>query len=280
MEALTEGENALLGTVVAVGEGLLLQPTMYWKNARAQGMPFTLDPRKLYRGIGAALINEAGQLSIQFGVTGLVKSQMRSVSAATSASASSAEPAWVTLSAAVGGGLVGAVFASPVELVMVQQQRFGGSLLGVPLGVAREHGALGSGLLRGLGPALLRDGVYVGGMLGLTPVVQRALVERRAVESPALASLWASAIGGVVGGLVSHPFDVVKTCMQGDLARGTYGGFASTWRSLLKQGGLARLWHGATWRTINITATVYIANEGCNRLPPYITALTRSETRS
>ena len=43
---------------------------------------------------------------------------------------------------------------------------------------------------------------------------------------------------------------------------------------------LLRLWHGATWRTINITATVYIANEGCNRLPPYITALTRSETRT
>ena len=39
----------------------------------------------------------------------------------------------------------------------------------------------------------------------------------------------------------------------------------------------SRLMHGATWRTINITATVYIANECCGRLPPYIRRITRGD---
>ena len=39
----------------------------------AQGLPFTLSPRILYRGLGAALTNEMGQMGLQFGVTGFLK---------------------------------------------------------------------------------------------------------------------------------------------------------------------------------------------------------------
>lgn len=39
--------------------------------------------------------------------------------------------------------------------------------------------------------------------------------------------------------------------------------------------GAHRLLRGLTWRTVNITATVYIANECTIRLPQYIKALTR-----
>jgi hypothetical protein len=41
-------------------------------------------------------------------------------------------------------------------------------------------------------------------------------------------------------------------------------------RALLRDGGIARLYHGATWRTVNITATVWIANECSLRLPKHI----------
>ena len=136
-----------------------------------------------------------------------------------------------------------------------------------------------------------RDAIYVGGMLGATPIVQRRLVERRGLAEPALpvasttlepairvdtaadaalTSLAASMLGGVIGALLSHPLDVVKTCMQGDLARATYGGSFEAMRALLRVGGIARLYHGATWRTVNITATVWIANECSLRLPKHI----------
>ncbi|KAL1520255.1 hypothetical protein AB1Y20_023725 [Prymnesium parvum] len=268
METLNDAENAALGASVAVLEGVLLQPTLYWKNAMQQALPFTIDPRKLYRGLFASLLNEAGQMSIQFGITGGVKRRVRSDGAS--------EPRWLSLAAASAGGMAAALFASPVELVMIQQQRSGESAHTTLRAVTHAHGVGARGLCRGLGPAVLRDAVYVGGMLGLTPLVQAMLAERYEA-SAGVAGFWASVVGGVAGGVLSHPFDVVKTCMQGDLGCARYGSFTATTARLLAEGGFARLLHGVTWRTINITATVYIANECCCKLPPYIRRLTRGE---
>lgn len=55
---LTEYENAALGVTAAFIEGIMLQPSLYWKNAKAQGLPFTLNPRVIYRGTAASLYNE------------------------------------------------------------------------------------------------------------------------------------------------------------------------------------------------------------------------------
>jgi len=191
---------------------------------------------------------------------------------------------------------------------MIQQQRFGASMVATCAEVVRRHGLFGGGLYRGLGLAMLRDSIYVGGMLGATPLVHRRLAQGipAVVSDPvgdpsvggdgatadgwrdappghatpstasfgstadaALISLAASMIGGVVGALLSHPLDVAKTCMQGDLPRTQYAGSIASLRRLVRDGGLPRLYHGATWRTINITATVWIANECSLRLPPY-----------
>ena len=122
MQNLTEGENAVLGASAAFVEAIVLQPTIYWKNARMQGLPFTANPRIIYRGLGAALCNEMGQMGIQFGLTGYVK---KLIAGHGNKNLSIAED----ILSAVIGGAVGALFATPVELVMIQQQRFGGSLV-------------------------------------------------------------------------------------------------------------------------------------------------------
>ncbi len=261
MEDLSEPENAGLGVFTAVVETSLLQPTLYWKNARQQRLPITLDPRIVYRGIGASLVNEAGQMALQFSLSGRLKELLSDVPAAAL------------------GGLLAAAFASPVELVMIQQQRFGGSLLSTPLKIVQSHGVFGAGLFRGLGCAALRDAIYVGGMLGVAPAAQRSMTERGSVGD-----LWAavggSILGGLVGGIVSHPFDVVKTCKQGDLAQARYGGVFDAARALHAQGGAARFFDGCFWRTVNITATVLVATACCAVLPPLIKARRKGDTNS
>ena len=247
------GTMLAMSVFTAVVETSLLQPTLYWKNARQQRLPITLDPRIVYRGIGASLVNEAGQMALQFSLSGRLKELLSDVPAAAL------------------GGLLAAAFASPVELVMIQQQRFGGSLLSTPLKIVQSHGVFGAGLFRGLGCAALRDAIYVGGMLGVAPAAQRSMTERGSVGE-----LWAavggSILGGLVGGIVSHPFDVVKTCMQGDLAQARYGGVFDAARALHAQGGAARFFDGCFWRTVNITATVLVATACCAVLPPLIKA--------
>jgi hypothetical protein len=41
---LSDAENVQLGVVAALIEGLILQPTLYWKNAMAQNLPVSLNP--------------------------------------------------------------------------------------------------------------------------------------------------------------------------------------------------------------------------------------------
>ena len=47
-----------------------------------------------------------------------------------------------------------------------------------------------------------------------------------------------------MGGVLSHPFDVVKTCMQGDMAQASYGSTLATARTLLAKGGYGRFLDG------------------------------------
>lgn len=263
---LTEPENMAVGAGTGVIETLVLQPTMYAKNTIAQGLPLTLS--HAYRGLAAAMFNEVGQLVIGFGVTGALKARIEP------AVGGAASPLAEFGAAAVGGALVG-TFASPCELLMIQQQRFGGGIAATVGQVVRGHGLFGAGVFRGLGCCVARDSIYVGGMLGVTPLVQTRM-EAAGVSSP-VAVLAASACGGVFGGVVSHPFDVVKTCMQGDIERKTYGSSVQAARTLLTEGGAARFFSGVGWRTVNITGTVYIASLCAQHLPPYVLAVTRGE---
>ena len=49
-----------------------------------------------------------------------------------------------------------------------------------------------------------------------------------------------------MGGVLSHPLDVVKTCMQGDMAQASYGSTLATARTLLAKGGYGRFLDGSS----------------------------------
>ena len=174
--------------------------------------------------------------------------------------------AFQMLVTSLSGGAVAAVAASPCELVMIQQQLHGGSLAGTLRRVC-SRGLGSQGLFRGLLPTMARDGLYVSGLLGVTPVVQGYLVRRQGLSS-SKASFVASITGGVLCSLGSHPVDIVKTCMQGDLEQRRFSTPSGTFVSLWREGGPRRIFLGALPRAINITATIYIANECVLRLSP------------
>lgn len=245
-------QNVMLGSVAAFIEGILLQPTLYWKNAKAQGLPFTINPRKLYRGTGTSIFNEMAVMSMQFGVTSYAQRAGPSENNA-------------DMRAAVVGGLVSAFLSAPIELIMIKQQLQGGGFFHVTYQTISTYGVSSRGLYRGLVPAIFRDSLYVGSMLGVTPLLQNYL-EKRHGQSPLMASFNASICGGIMAAIPSHPFDIVKTCMQGDLDQVVYKSSLHTVQVLYRQGGFQRLLAGCGWRTVNIVSTVYIANECKNRL--------------
>lgn len=250
---LTESQNFLLGVVAAFIEGIILQPTLYWKNAKAQGLPFSLNPTIIYRGTAASIYNEMQMMGLQFGLTGLFK-RLNTQELGRLGDYFSA----------FFGGSVSAIFASPVELIMIQQQREGGNMFNTLRRITSNHGNMI--IFRGLMPAMCRDALYVSGFLGVTPLLQDYLMKKQSMNVIE-AGLCASLFGGIVAALPSHPFDVVKTCMQGDLTRTKYSTMTLTLKTLWSEGRFIRLFNGCFWRSFNIVATVYIANECRLRLP-------------
>lgn len=275
---LNERQNFLLGISAAFIEGLILQPTLYWKNAMAQNLPFTLDPRKLYRGTAISILNECQMMGLQFFMTGWFHSFFQARSQVTDGKGSYVLSQSEEVLSSLGGGGVVAFTTAPMELVMIHQQKYGGSIYTNLKNVVGTHGFGNSGLYRALLPTVMRDATYVCGMLAITPIVQKYLTSPESgfnLTQP-VASLCASLIGGLVGALPSHPLDVCKTVMQADLKN--KASFTQTVAALMKEGGggiggIRRLYNGCFFRTLNITGTVYIANECNNRLAHYFAAL-------
>jgi len=259
MQNLSEAQNTSLGASAAFVEAIVLQPTIYWKNARMQGLPFTANPKVLYRGMGAALCNEMGQMGIQFGLTGFLKKMFAGDKCRDLSGSEEIQAAFI-------GGAICALFAAPVELTMIQQQRFGGSILKVPVEVVRQYG-LQNGLMRGFWGTAVRDGLYVGALLGVTPVAQDYLVQNQGWSMSA-AGFWASLGAGATAGVLTCPMDCIKTCMAGDLQQKEFSTLTKTTQVLWNQGGIRRIFGGVSWRTINIIGTIYLANEARVRLAP------------
>lgn len=254
---LNERQNAILGAAAAFIEGVMLQPTVYWKNASAQNLPFTLNPRILYRGTGAAIFNEMQCMALQFGITAYIQKSNFSLP--------NVKFVNHDLVGAVAGGMLTALFASPIELIMIQQQLHGSSFIKTPANIVKTYGLGAKGLMRGLSVTILRDAIYVGSMLGVTPLMQ-AWLEQEHGQSAGMASFNASIVGGLLASIPSHPADVIKTIMQGDLQQRRYSSASSTMRLMFKQGGVSRFFDGCIWRSLNIVLTVYIANECKNRM--------------
>ena len=59
-QKLSPVENTIVGILVGTLEVSVMQPTLYLKNASQQGLAFTLDPRKLYRGLAVSITNMSG----------------------------------------------------------------------------------------------------------------------------------------------------------------------------------------------------------------------------
>ena len=282
---LSERQNTMLGVCAAFVESIILQPTLYFKNAAARGLPFTLNPAVFYRGTGASIINECQMMAVQFGITSALQKQFAQTHSFNSFEInlpqSISSEGRDFLSAAL-GGMLSAFFSSPVELVMIQQQIYGKSVVRTILSITQTNGVFSrSGLMRGVLPTVCRDGIYVTGMLGVTPMLQNILMRDHGYSS-GTAGFYASMVGGVVASLPSHPFDLVKTVMQGDrlmahadgrVRESASRGIHAVITALYREGGVRRFTAGMFWRTVNITGTIYIANECRVRLSPLFATL-------
>lgn len=177
------------------------------------------------------------------------------------------------------GGMASGVPCSVLELTMIQQQRHGGSIIGVPTKIASSLGVRGLG--RGLIPTLVcplvaicvlqllstttfaqgRESLYTMAMLGMAPVVQRKLHVDYDFQ-PDVALAVGALMSSTFSATLSHPMDTIKTCMQGDVHQKKYPGVLGTARVLAGEYGVAHgLFKGLAWRITLIATTFFLVNK-------------------
>jgi hypothetical protein len=231
-------------------EVLLLQPFNYAKNMVQQQRPISMNPMIMYRGVGANCINMGSCTMIQFAVGGKLKNEL----------SGGDQTKHLTLKQEMTCGIIAgttsAVVGSPLELIMIQQQRKGG-------GVATRLGEIlqnPTNLTRGFVGAAIREALWTCGYLSIPPVVRRSLMETypQTFDTNDKARVPAALLGGLFACYLTHPFDTMKTCMQGDIEREMYGNLFQTAKKIAGDSGLPGFYRGATFRYGRMVCAVFI----------------------
>ena len=249
LQKCSDSENLVLGMAAGAIEAVATQPLTYTKNARQQGLPYTLNPRLLYRGVLASAANDSTLTGVQFVLAGFFQKLI-----------TGGKQRSLTFAEEVGAGMAsGAVSGIPctiMELTMIQQQRFGGGVADTLQRIVQERGPMG--LMRGFLPAAGREAFFTAGYLGVSPWLHVRFSESM---HPFAANFLASSIGGVSAAALTHPLDTIKSCMQGDIQQKQYTSFTATARALYKEGGLPYFFRGFGARSSMIVLCFLIFNE-------------------
>ena len=105
-----------------------------------------------------------------------------------------------------------ALVGTPLELIMIQQQRKGGSA------AATVKSVLNADIGRGFVGCAVREGLWTCGYLSIPPIIRTQLREKYpdTFDSDNKARVPAALLGGLFACYLTQPFDTIKTCMQGE----------------------------------------------------------------
>ena len=233
LQRLTSAENTAIGLATGAIDVSTTQWVLYCKNASQQGLPLTMNPRILYRGYTMSLTNMCVLSGLQFPLTAIATGIFTGGKQRKLSDSEEIGSAFI-------GGVLSGFICAPMELVMIQQQRYGTSLFSTPgkiIGDAGVGALFGRGLMMSCG----REGVFTAGMLGLGPTLRRSAED--AGYSKPQAAMAGALGGGVIAASLSHPMDTIKTCQQGDVTQKTYRGVVHAGVEIT--GTTSRRWRGA-----------------------------------
>ena len=147
LQRLTSAENTAIGLATGAIDVSTTQWVLYCKNASQQGLPLTMNPRILYRGYTMSLTNMCVLSGLQFPLTAIATGIFTGGKQRKLSDSEEIGSAFI-------GGVLSGFICAPMELVMIQQQRYGTSLFSTPgkiIGDAGIGALFGRGLMMSCG---------------------------------------------------------------------------------------------------------------------------------
>jgi hypothetical protein len=259
-QRLSDVENALMGAAGGALEVTCFQSLNYCKNATQQGLSLTLDPRVLYRGYASNVLNMGGGTMVQYVAGGRIKSWLTGGDKRRALSDNE------NILAGFGAGCVSAALIGPLELIMIQQQNKGGSILSHKGTILSPH------IVRGFASTAFREGIWTIGYMSLPPIFRSYLREHHGetFQTEDQARLAASLASAFISAGISHPFDTVKTCMQGDIERVKFTTLTKTARTIYKESGPTAFYRGFLWRYARQVGAIFLLDRFFSIVPSMV----------
>jgi hypothetical protein len=160
------------------------------------------------------------------------------------------------MSCGIGAGFISATVGSPLELIMIQQQRKGGGAATRIANIMENPANIGRGFIG----AAIREALWTCGYLSIPPIVRRTLMTSYpdTFDTNDKARVPAALLGGLFACYLTQPVDTIKTCMQGDIEREVYGSFTQTGKQIMADSGPTGFYRGATFRYGRMVCAVFI----------------------
>jgi solute carrier family 25 citrate transporter 1 len=247
--------KTIIGSMAGASETLVNHPFYSLKTRLQCGYPFTLNPLILYRGLGASLSFMVPIISTRISINDsiqylTVKDQDKNQSVK-------------KIFAAFCSGIASTLITNPSELVIVYQQKYGGTFL-YGMRNVRLNPVLSFPLLGGFFGSAMRDGIFTSAFLAGTPVLKQKI--KYMFSSEYSLSLVAGSTVGVLSALVSQPFDTVKTLQHDSIASGKYLTAAKVFDLLYKKDGIYGLYKGGGFRCARVVSSVTILSFATEKL--------------
>jgi len=215
---MSRWESATIGALCGSIEMCIMRPTVYWKAELQQGrfsLARAVNPIYAYRGTFIAASSIAPITAIQFSVNAAVKDKLSAMPAAGSApKGEEASAPFVLVASSATAGVASALVQSPCQLVEINQQKHGGTMVAMAKRVLGEYGP--RGFFRGLSMTMAREGIFCTSYMATSPLLAGRLREDLQMEK-ASSEAAGAVLAGTAGATLTHPADTLKTRIQGDL---------------------------------------------------------------
>lgn len=232
--------NGVIGAIAGVTEAILEQPLLYFKNTLQRGDPIEwFKPKIWYRGLGMNIVALTPSIGLQTASNTSLKSVMPG----------SGMP--IEMSRAFIAGLTSVLLWTPVELIMLDQQKKNRNILETARCLIKEAGW--RVLFRGSSAIALREGPWAVSYLVGFPLAQKAI--KNQIDNPIVGNVGAYfGAGALVGSaytVTTQPFDTIQICMQADYQGIVVKNMRDAVRNIYRTRGIKGFFSGVVPRTIN-----------------------------
>lgn len=245
----------MVGGIGGTIETSIQMPLITWKICVQEGRAYPTAIREWYRGVFINASSLSPITAVQCYANQLLQTFLLTMVNKTNKLSEIEQ-----LGCSAGAGAISALIYGPVDLMVIQQQKYVASLSSTFNIIREKYGALK--IYRGLLSCMVRESVYTMGYLGVAPVIHDRLLESQSSygdyfrENRITTSIVSAILGGSFAAVLTHPVDTAKTCVQSDLEGSKYPNATWTAKYLYKEGGLPVLFKGVVPRTLRLCGYV------------------------